>query len=236
MKTANFIFDTGQVSLDTGAVLNHMPCPMAIKTADSIYVGVNQVMASLGGFADQSQLIGKRDFELNCPAAEMHDIFVSQDQQALAEEQPLKSIDFCVYSDHQVHVCFTTKKKIIDRKNRQLVLFAIMNFSLDQIRSKFQKVNMDFSEFDFAREKVSFNLCKTFPRTTLSVRESECFYFLLRGYSAAQTASALGLTSKRTVEEYIDRVKLKLHCNTKQALFAYGFENGLTSYIPESLV
>lgn len=234
-ESTNFIFDNNQISIDTGILLNHIPCPIAIKSADSVYLGCNDVMASLSGFANQDQLIGKRDFELNCPAAEMHDIFVSQDQQTLTESQPLKSIDFCIYSDLQLHVCFTVKKKLVDQAQRDLVLFTITEFSPDQLKRKFHKLQINLPELNY-NDKVSFTLCKTYPNSSLSLRESQCFYYLLRGYSAAQTATALGLSSKRTVEEYIDRIKTKLHCHSKKELIAYGFENRLTHYIPESLI
>lgn len=54
--------------------------------------------------------------------------------------------------------------------------------------------------------------------TLLSPRELECMRCLLNGYTSAQTATLLDL-SKRTVEHYIENVKLKTNCYTKLDLF-----------------
>lgn len=51
----------------------------------------------------------------------------------------------------------------------------------------------------------------------LSNRETECIRLLLQGYTAGQSAEAIGL-SKRTVEHYLENVKLKTNCYTKLEL------------------
>lgn len=52
----------------------------------------------------------------------------------------------------------------------------------------------------------------------LSARESECIKLLLKGYKANDMAEILNL-SKRTVEHYLENVKLKANCFSKQDLF-----------------
>ena len=52
----------------------------------------------------------------------------------------------------------------------------------------------------------------------LSPRQKECMRYLLRGYTASDTALLLNL-SKRTVESYIDHIKLKMNCYSKLELF-----------------
>jgi DNA-binding CsgD family transcriptional regulator len=52
----------------------------------------------------------------------------------------------------------------------------------------------------------------------LSQREKQCIRYLLQGYTAAETAQLLNL-SKRTVESYLQNIKLKMNCYTKVELF-----------------
>ena len=69
----------------------------------------------------------------------------------------------------------------------------------------------------------------------LSTRESECYFYLLRGY----TAKAIGLKlaiSHKTVEFYLTEVKRKLHCHTKTQLIEKGFDLGLIHIIPNKLI
>lgn len=52
----------------------------------------------------------------------------------------------------------------------------------------------------------------------LSRRELECIKLLIKGHTSAQTSEILKL-SKRTVEHYIENIKLKTNCFTKLELF-----------------
>lgn len=52
----------------------------------------------------------------------------------------------------------------------------------------------------------------------LSSREIECIRHLLQGYTATETANLLNL-SKRTVEHYLENIKLKSNCYSKLELF-----------------
>ena len=54
--------------------------------------------------------------------------------------------------------------------------------------------------------------------STLSKREKELIAHYLIGKSASQIGLSLGL-STRTIEHYINNIKFKLGCNTKQELF-----------------
>lgn len=60
------------------------------------------------------------------------------------------------------------------------------------------------------REKIGDNL-------HLSKRQEECMDLLIKGNSANQIGDALGL-SKRTIEFYLENIKNKLSCNSKQEL------------------
>ena len=51
----------------------------------------------------------------------------------------------------------------------------------------------------------------------LTKREQQCAYYIVRGYTALQISEHLGL-SKRTVEHYIDNIKVKLDVANKAAL------------------
>jgi DNA-binding CsgD family transcriptional regulator len=51
----------------------------------------------------------------------------------------------------------------------------------------------------------------------LSKRESECLHYLVQGKTAKQTAQILSI-SHRTVETYIENLKLKLKCKNKAEL------------------
>lgn len=51
----------------------------------------------------------------------------------------------------------------------------------------------------------------------LSSREKQCAYFLLNGMTAKEIGHQLGL-SNRTIETYIEHIKIKLQCRNKTQL------------------
>lgn len=59
----------------------------------------------------------------------------------------------------------------------------------------------------------------------LAKRQTECLYYLVRGMTIKQIAKALNL-SDRTVESYLEDLKVKLNCLNKSDLIAKAIEMG----------
>jgi len=57
----------------------------------------------------------------------------------------------------------------------------------------------------------------------LTARESQCALYLLKGKTYADIAELLGL-SPRTIEFYVNNMKMKLHCKSKSELIGVLFE------------
>lgn len=68
---------------------------------------------------------------------------------------------------------------------------------------------------------------------SLSRREKQCAYYLLKGYSAKQTAEILHL-SPRTVEDYINSLKHKYACKSKLQLIQIILKLGHDKYIQQA--
>lgn len=71
---------------------------------------------------------------------------------------------------------------------------------------------------DFASKKQEFlKLISTNKTPHLTQREKECLLSLAEGHTAKQTALSLNI-SYRTVEQFIDKLKQKFHCQHKREL------------------
>jgi DNA-binding CsgD family transcriptional regulator len=71
--------------------------------------------------------------------------------------------------------------------------------------------------FEYFLKQISFEkycLGQQYGNNYFTPREAQCVYYLLKGYTAKQVALALNISS-RTVEYYIDTIKLKLNTRTK---------------------
>lgn len=79
--------------------------------------------------------------------------------------------------------------------------------SLDATNSNFKMVDLELIEKEILHKNGSI-------KVTLSSRQKECLFHLVRGMTIKQVADTLKL-SPRTVEHYIEAVKAKLDCNTR---------------------
>lgn len=68
-------------------------------------------------------------------------------------------------------------------------------------------------------------------RHSLTKRELQCLFYVLRGCQSREIAEKLGL-SKRTVEFYIDNIKSKFHSKNKSELIASAIQAGYLNYLP----
>ena len=64
---------------------------------------------------------------------------------------------------------------------------------------------------------INKKLMTDYPQVELSRREMECLFYTLSGRSAKEIASILSL-STRTIEHYLEKLKLKLNCTSKSEL------------------
>ena len=65
-----------------------------------------------------------------------------------------------------------------------------------------------------------------FNANYLTKREKEVLKYIIIGYTAKKIGKALSI-SHRTVECYVDKLKIKLHCETKYELVEKVIMNGL---------
>ena len=95
-----------------------------------------------------------------------------------------------------------------------------MSFSCVQ---KDKQNSLSVLEFDV---KGRLQLGKQFQNQYITAREVDILKCLLKGYSAKETGAELSI-SYRTVESYINALKLKLRCNKKSELIGFGIKLGL---------
>ncbi|HEV2613222.1 MAG TPA: helix-turn-helix transcriptional regulator [Gammaproteobacteria bacterium] len=76
------------------------------------------------------------------------------------------------------------------------------------------------------REEKPFRFNSTLLDISFTERQTECLYYLSRGYSAKDIARVLNI-SHRTIESFINQIKIKLHCTRKQEIIKFINENNL---------
>ena len=79
------------------------------------------------------------------------------------------------------------------------------------------------------------NIGHKYKKIDITERQAECLFFLLRGKTAKEIAKFLNI-SPRTVEDYIEMLKLKFSCQTKNELVTAALERGLFNMIPKKIL
>lgn len=239
MTSSKLIFDNTQISLSVTTLLEQLPCAIGIKTTDSRFIAANQQVAALAGFSNAKHIIGLQDKDVKCPAADLHETFILQDQETLSNNK-VSNLDICKYSDGRLHVFLSVKSKLIDNNSKQFILFTMTELPIGIIA----KIMTDCSANSIIKDSklcASYRIQNTKVHTSdnseyvLSKRLSECLFLLLQGKPMKAIAHVLQISAK-TVEEHINRLKLIFQCNTKAQLIEKAFSLGYAQIIPPSLL
>ncbi len=118
--------------------------------------------------------------------------------------------------------------KLLERKENRMILPGLANLNRP-LSEKYDLRNKLVDQL----QKIGYPVNTPYGQIHLSSREIECLIYLLRGRTAVETAKALGISSK-TVEYYIDLVKLKLDCHTRAELFDMAWSTGIIHLIIQS--
>ena len=78
------------------------------------------------------------------------------------------------------------------------------------------KTDVD-TAYKMFKQTIEQKLAADCPNITLSQREMECLFYTLGGRAAKEIATTLDL-STRTIEHYLENLKIKLNCPSKAAL------------------
>lgn len=206
-----------------------------ILDPNSKIIYTNDRTAKLCGHPNEESIIGHDASELPCEAAESAADFFEQDQYVLTTKNELTLLDIHVYADNQRKI-FLAKKSPFYLDNK---LVGVLNQATELTSDSISKVcsSLINSDKKFIRKHVkngrSYSIGKTTPFSSLSPRELDCLFYLIRGKTMKETAIALTI-SPRTVETYIEHIKHKTQIKKRSDMIDYAISNGYLNYIPES--
>ena len=236
MNTKTFTIDNATINIGYVDLLEHLPGAVGIKNKDSRYVAINETAARLVGYKKQSDILGLTDGELDCPVAALHESFRIQDQ-AVINGADQVNLDIAKYADGDIHLFLSTKKKFLDNEQQAFVLFTMTELPILAISRIFTELNNKSA--DTSQLIASYAIKDLEAEETvgysLTARQSECLFYLLRGKTMKEIAFLLKL-SQRTVEEHINNLKKIFNCYSKSQLIEAAYQSGFSTIIPNSLL
>ena len=179
-------------------VLVQIPSYIFWKDKNSIFLGCNENFAIAAGLKSPQEIIGKTDYELYWGDSHAG-CYQQGDVAVLDGVSKINVIESLLQSNNTLVKIRITKVPLLD-KNKQKI--GIIGSFTNELEIKNQG-------------KVS----SLSPTISLSNNQINCLLFLVKGLTAKQIADQMSL-SKRTVEAYLEAIKIKLNCNSKSSLIA----------------
>jgi DNA-binding CsgD family transcriptional regulator len=209
-------------------ILNTLPGAIGFKDNQSRYRLVNQQLANYMGYQTCDEVVGLKDAAILHQMSELADSFVAQEQQVL-QLGAQQHIDIGRYAQGELQIHLSTKK-------------AWYNAEGEIIGTVFHCIELQNSLAKRLYELLAYNgkpalyhINGLASEHDLTEREAACLFFLLRGHTAKSMATRLSISAK-TIEYYLEQLKVKLKCHSRQALIERALHLGFMFILPSSLL
>ena len=182
--------DLSNLEIDS---LDGLPCHSYLKKKNGLYISCSDEQAMAVGLEKRDDLINLTDADVL--GADEAAGFRENDNKVILTERPLITLEKFTWHDGR-KVEATSIKTPLRRKNSKKVI-GVAGVSILKFQSIIPPENF----------------------LSLTNRQLDCLYYLAKGFSIKQIASAMRL-SPRTVEHHLEAIKIKLDCRLRSDLVA----------------
>lgn len=217
-------------------ILENIPGFIAVTDMQSRTIYTNSYTARLFGFGSKDKMLGKGPFDMCCPAVDSAHLFMEQDEIVRETQKTLTMLDIHVYADGASKVLLTKKNPYYEEGKLAGSVYLCTEMYIDSLMKLTSLLmNSDKKYHLHSETGRSYQIMPPDLHPTLSMREMECVFYILRGGTQKTIAKKINL-SPRTVESYINSAKLKLNCRSKNQLIESCLAKGYINYIPSSII
>jgi len=224
--------------LKTKNILNSFPGFVIWKNSQLQFNMMNDTAMRLLNFKSHSDYQEKTEYEVPCVIEELANYYTAFDQETVASGKSFKSIQMLnIGGALSVYLTTGSPTKNADNQITGVGIYGLAMTNPGLI---------NFISLTAQKDKKSFHSPQTGNRIYLlnesinnnynfTSREMECLFFLIRGKTSKEIAKILKI-SPRTVETYLENIKLKMKCSNKLQVIANAITEDLINLMPLSLV
>ncbi len=219
---------------DITQLCHHIPgLALWEKDLESIYQNSNLTFSNLCGFKKVEDIFQISDYDIPCKLSELSEVWRQNDRKVILAKNAIQFFETVIYSDGKLRQFLTTKTPKFNEKN---IIIGTYAHALD-VSGLFNQLTKALNQ---AEKKNNFSLPQRSyiigqnPDFHLTVRQSECLFFIIRGRTNKEIAKILNL-SFRTIECHIEELKDKFNCKTKGNLVDAAIAYGFVDIIPKHL-
>lgn len=208
-----------------------------VMDLESRFLVMNKTALDWCDFKSYDDMKGETYYNIPCKIAENHEAFVKQDELTRERSTALRILGYYCYAHNEWKILFGEKYQLKNKNNELIATVShfndITNYNLIDL-SKLLNITTDKNLSKIYKKQTGYILEDCYLDFSLTKRQSECLFFLMRGKTSKEIAKILNV-SFRTVEIYIDQVKHKLNCSKKSDLIEKAMAYGYMNIIPNSL-
>lgn len=218
--------------------INAMPGAIAWVNLDNSFFAVNQTCLDRSGFIKQDNAEGKSYADMPCRIATCHQEFIAENDKAKTSAEDPEFLGLHCYHNDEWKVTYGVKKLIRNSEGQPIGIcenfMELKNAHIANFLSQLAKLE---SHFQAPKKQICYQLTNSISpnKFSLTERQSECLFYLLRGFNVPMIAERLDV-SKRTVESHIENIKLKIGCFAKVELIEKALSEGWTGNLPRNIL
>lgn len=216
-------------------LIEQLPGYVLWKDINSVYLKANTNAAHLLGFKHPDELVGITDYDVCCKAAEDADLFVEADKKVQCSHKPISVLNVSTFANDQVKVLLANKSLFFDEEAEPCgVVGQYLELDSGILKNRYFLFNI-YSMMKNKKNGANYYLNGEYGGIKLSTRQAQCLFYVLRGKTSKVIARILHL-SNRTVEGYVDDIKVKMECKNKAELIEKAIYLGFLEIIPPGVI
>lgn len=182
--------------------------------------------------------IGVTYSDYKCAASSLAGQFIERDKAILSGQKSLQSLSWQKSGKANQWVMMIGEKQPILGKDNKIIgisgqFIDVSDMFIKSIHKLFILSGLDY--YASFKRQFEFQITTKYENQILGKRHTEILFLLLRGKISKEIALILNL-SPRTVESYIEDMKIKLKCSSRSELLDAGINMGYLGILPESLL
>ena len=211
-----------------------LPGIWCIVDTQSQYVYYNRAYAELVGVGHKplDYLLGKTVAAMLCNAAKCAPLFWEEDHLVISSKKMVRVLNAIQMADGLWKVLQIDKQPIINTYGDvEGIIFHLIDQSANHLLALALSIAKE-TPLDKSKPGTLVNLGSTPEDIKLKPKESECLFYLTRGFSYKEIAAAQDITY-RTVVDHIERLKLKFKAVTTTDLISKALAAGYPGSVPQ---
>lgn len=213
-----------------------LPGIWCLVDRDSRYLHYNQAYLDLVGAANlpKDYLLGKTVSDIPCNAASCADLFWQADDLVRKKKTMVRVLHSIQMVDNQWKIIQIDKQPILDDAGE---VIAIIFHCIDHSANHFLDLALSIAKQNenslaSSADKRLVVLDNSQTKVLLKQKESECLFYLIRGFAYKEIAK-LQSVSYSTIVDHVERLKLKFNASTSNELISRALAAGYPGSVPQ---